>query len=1102
MSKNDPQWPEIAWRPSTESVPGTPLGSRYLLEHPIGEGAFGRVWRGRRRHDSGPVAIKILRETYVADSDIVARFLRERSMLQDLTHPHLVPIDDLVVEGDAVAVVMELVDGLDLRRVARRGGLDQDTALAVLAQVAHALAYIHAAGVLHRDIKPENILVTQRDGQPWAQLTDFGLAWVADGQHLTDASQLVGTPAYLAPELLTGQRYGTPVDIYALGITGYEMLSGQRPFTAEHPIAVMRAHLDDEPPRPDGMTDEAWRVISACMAKDPDERPAAAELVTEFEHLRNATALRLGIDFGTCTTSAVLCLPGGRTEPLRFDESTRLPSAVYAGPDGTITTGDDAVEAARERPERYEPYPKLRLADGTVMLGDQPVDVTDLVVAVLRRVAGQAERVAGEPPTRVIIAHPPHWDDQRLDLLEQAAHAAGLPAPRLVNEALAAVAHFVGSPTTDVPVGSHVVLYDLGAAGTAVSVVRRTADGGFDLLATEALSDNGGIDVDSAILSYLAQVLAPQEPEDWQRLSEPATAADRRAAWQLWYNVRQAKEALSDSRTASVHVPLLDCDVVLNRDRLNELARPVVERSIDVALAALRAVGLTPADISATLLIGDGSRIPLVASLLRQALGHAPTPVPRPELVVAEGAAHLAPLPAPVPDVPAIPDRELAEPATASPRGQRTPGHEVIQRVAVAGPPTVERGPRDRVPRERGPRGRTYRSRLPAAQRKRLLPVAAGILAIATAATIVRTSLPAASADNLRALPACGYKIAFLGGLQLEGTQIRSAVQLAVEQYNAKHATCTVQLADFNTANDATGAKAATGVVADPRVLGVVGPVFDQEVPAVLPVLESAGLAAVSPWLSETTYGDGESNVFHRSLGNNVDDSDAGARFIKQVLKAPKTFVVDDDTAHGAEASEEVRRTLGTDAVADSASITDLKDLPGVLDQIASSNANAVYYGGDPGTLAAFVKQLHAVNPRMTVVSDQWSFANQVIAQAGRGAAGVYATCPCTPPDRAKLGFAAQFQARYRATAGLGTPEAFDAANVLLAGIASGKATRTKMLDWVDHYDGNGVTGRVKFTSDGNLANASIWVWRVVNGAYTVQGAAPAPAGDRNSNSG
>src|SRR5262249_27970177 len=154
------------------------------------------------------------------------------------------------------------IDGVDLRQATGRGELDLDEALAVLTQVAQALAYIHAKGVLHRDIKPENILVSVREGRAWARLTDFGLALMADGERWTATSQIVGTPAYLAPEVLSGHPFSTAVDIYALGVTAYELLSGERPFTGEHPMALIRAHLDEQPTRPPGMANDTWRVIN------------------------------------------------------------------------------------------------------------------------------------------------------------------------------------------------------------------------------------------------------------------------------------------------------------------------------------------------------------------------------------------------------------------------------------------------------------------------------------------------------------------------------------------------------------------------------------------------------------------------------------------------------------------------------------------------------------------------------------------------------------------------------------------------------------------------------------------------------------------------
>jgi hypothetical protein len=273
--------------PTTAARPirPTPLGTRYYLEHPIGEGSTGRVWRGVRRDDGSAVAIKILRAEYVPDPTMVARFRRESLTVRELRHPNLVPVDDLVVEPDTVAVVMELVNGDDLRRIMQRGRLETRRAVSLLAQVAHALAYVHAAGVLHRDVKPENILVTRRDGQPWALLGDFGLAWMANGRQLTRSTQLLGTPAYLAPELLAGRRYDPAVDVYALGVTAYELLAGRRPFHGEHPLAVMRAHLDDEAQRPPGMATDLWHVVRSCLAKRPEDRPTAGELARQLESL-------------------------------------------------------------------------------------------------------------------------------------------------------------------------------------------------------------------------------------------------------------------------------------------------------------------------------------------------------------------------------------------------------------------------------------------------------------------------------------------------------------------------------------------------------------------------------------------------------------------------------------------------------------------------------------------------------------------------------------------------------------------------------------------------------------------------------------------------
>jgi serine/threonine protein kinase len=258
---------------------GRPLGSGYLLDIPIGRGSGGHVWAGRRRADARPVAVKVLHGDLVEDEQAVSRFVREFTVLVRLRHPHLVRVHDLVVEGGDLAIVMDLVDGEDLRRIVRRGPLAPAAAASLLAQAADGLAAVHAAGVIHRDVKPQNVLVTERDGRTVALLSDFGIARPVEGAANT---QLIGTPAYLAPEVIAGRPPSTASDVYALGVTAYELLAGHQPFRGDNADAVMRAHLDQPPTRLDGLDPRAWDLVAACLDKAPERRPTAAEVAQRW----------------------------------------------------------------------------------------------------------------------------------------------------------------------------------------------------------------------------------------------------------------------------------------------------------------------------------------------------------------------------------------------------------------------------------------------------------------------------------------------------------------------------------------------------------------------------------------------------------------------------------------------------------------------------------------------------------------------------------------------------------------------------------------------------------------------------------------------------
>ncbi|GAA4471331.1 Hsp70 family protein [Phytohabitans houttuyneae] len=352
---------------------------------------------------------------------------------------------------------------------------------------------------------------------------------------------------------------------------------------------------------------------------------------------------RLGIDFGTSNTTAVLAWPDGRARPLLFEGSPVLPSGVCADPGAGLSTGRDARHTARSRPDCFEPAPKRLVGASTpVLLGDVEVPVADLVAAVFARVRDEAGRVAGTPVTAAVLTCPAGWGPPRRDLLATAASRAGLVVEEVVPEPVAAAGYFIGTQGAWLAEGACAVVYDFGAGTFDASVVRRTRDG-FALLAVEGLAETGGADIDAAVVAGLGESLAARDAATWRRLTVPASSADRRAAWQLWEDVRTAKEMLSRAPRTSVYVPLFEQDLPLGREELERLATPLVARTVAAARAAVDAAGVPAGAVAAVFLVGGASRLPLAATLLHREFGVAPTVVEQPELVVAEGA--LGPLP-------------------------------------------------------------------------------------------------------------------------------------------------------------------------------------------------------------------------------------------------------------------------------------------------------------------------------------------------------------------------------------------------------------------------------------------------------------------------
>nr|MDT0665752.1 serine/threonine-protein kinase [Micromonospora sp. DSM 115978] len=196
----------------------------------------------------------------------------------ELDGPNLVRVHDLVVDDEAVAIVMDLVEGVDLRDYLRRNGqLSPARALDVVLGVLEALAVVHEAGIVHRDVKPENILIeSDAQGGLRPKLTDFGISTLTHSPRASRMTDVVGTPTYMAPELAEGEPPSPASDLYALGVVFFDLLTGVPPFDAPHPIGMLRAHREEPVPPIPGLAPAVAGILGDMLAKTPRRRPPSA----------------------------------------------------------------------------------------------------------------------------------------------------------------------------------------------------------------------------------------------------------------------------------------------------------------------------------------------------------------------------------------------------------------------------------------------------------------------------------------------------------------------------------------------------------------------------------------------------------------------------------------------------------------------------------------------------------------------------------------------------------------------------------------------------------------------------------------------------------
>ena len=266
---------------------GTKLG-RYELEGVLGRGGMATTYRARRSGDGTTVALKVPHEGCLADQTFVARFLREGQLGEQLHHPRIVRIHDSGEANGRPYLAMELISGQTLKRTLREGGaMPLGRALLIARDIAEALDYAHAKGVVHRDLKPENVMLLP-DGT--LKVMDFGIARLTDQPGLTTSNIFLGTPLYAAPESVDPKRIDHRVDLYALGIVLFEMLEGTVPFVADSPYRVLEMHMHQPLPAQEELTrpipTPVWRVVARLCEKDPAARyPSAAALLVEMNRL-------------------------------------------------------------------------------------------------------------------------------------------------------------------------------------------------------------------------------------------------------------------------------------------------------------------------------------------------------------------------------------------------------------------------------------------------------------------------------------------------------------------------------------------------------------------------------------------------------------------------------------------------------------------------------------------------------------------------------------------------------------------------------------------------------------------------------------------------
>ncbi|KXK58842.1 branched chain amino acid ABC transporter substrate-binding protein [Micromonospora rosaria] len=331
---------------------------------------------------------------------------------------------------------------------------------------------------------------------------------------------------------------------------------------------------------------------------------------------------------------------------------------------------------------------------------------------------------------------------------------------------------------------------------------------------------------------------------------------------------------------------------------------------------------------------------------------------------------------------------------------------------------------------------------------------------------------------------ACDLKIGFFGPLTGDaaglGIHMRNGTKLAIDQYNTENADCKVTLTEYDSQGDPAKAPAlAQQAVGDPKVVGIVGPAFSGESEVADPIFDQAGLPIITPSATRPSLSEKNWKIFHRGVGNDTSQGPAAGRYIKNVLKAEKVYVVDDQSAYGAGLVDEVKKVIGAVAGEDKVQVKQT-NFSAVVSKIVGSGATALFFGGYYTEAGLLLKQLKEAGWKGTMVAgDGVNDANFIKVAGNAVAEGTILTCPCAPATEAEGSFVNDYKAAFNADPGTYGDVSYDITKIFLEGIKDGKSSREDMLAFIKAYNKAGTATGVtyKFESNGELDPAQVVVW-------------------------